>query len=191
MAVTALPTPGVTPPNWGQQLNDAITSRYDDRVVVDDELQELIPAGMELASSTVSYTFATSFSVSPATATAIIGAVIIVPPTDGPVRLEYGTDALITTAGAGLLQLQVWQDTGGVFTVPTFTSVPVTAANVSIFTGYSGNGFPMRGVRRLDPSAVDRTFFLALILYRDGGSGLAAGVPSSPENPSYIRAYAA
>lgn len=30
MPITPLPTPGVTPPNWGQQLNDAIESRYQD-----------------------------------------------------------------------------------------------------------------------------------------------------------------
>lgn len=190
MAVTALPTPGVTPPNWGQQLNDAITSRYDDRVAVDDELQELIPAGVELASAEVAYSFATTFAVFNATAAAVVGAMIIVPPTVGPVRLEYGGDVLITTAGAGLLQIQVWEGVGS-FTVPTFTSMPTTAANVSIFAGYSGNGFPMRGVRRLDPSAVDRTFFLAATLYRDGGSGLTAALPNTPENPSYIRAYAA
>lgn len=190
MAVTSLPTPGVTPPNWGQQLNDAITSRYDDRVAVDDELTELIPAGMELASAEVLYNFPVAFAVSPATATGVIGAMIIVPPTTGPVELQWGGDAAIGTAGAGMLQLQVWEGVGS-FTIPYFTNFPATVDFVSTGTGSSGNGLPLRASKRIDGSTVDRTFFLGAILYRDTGSGLVATMKNNPETPTYLRAYAA
>lgn len=190
MTITPWPTPGVTPPNWGQQLIDAAQSRIDERVAVDDELTELIPAGMELASAEVAYSFGTTFAVSPATAAAVIGAMIIVPPTIGPVLLQWGGDAAIGTAGAGLLQLQVWEGVGS-FTVPYWTNIGVVAANVSTGTGSSGNGLPLRGSKRLDPSTVDRTFFLAAQSYRDTGSGLVATMKNNPETPTYLRAYAA
>lgn len=39
---TALPNPGVTPPNWGQQLNDAIDSRYNENLAeIDGKVDEV------------------------------------------------------------------------------------------------------------------------------------------------------
>lgn len=144
-------------------------------------------AGVELASAEVSYNFPTTFAVSPAQATAVVGAMIVVPATTGPVLLQWGADAAITTAGAGLLQLQVWQGVGS-FTIPYYTNIAVIAANVSTGAGASGNGLGLRATKRLDPSGVDRTFFLAAVLYRDPGSGLVATLKNNPETPSYIRA---
>lgn len=142
--------------------------------------------GVELASAEVMYSFGTTFAISPATAAAVIGAMIIVPPTIGPVLLQWGGDAAVGTSGKALLQLQVWQGVGS-FTVPLWTSAPLTS---EMATNFSGNGIPLRGTKRLDPSAVDRTYFLAAIMFRDAASSPTGSMKNIPENPSYLRATA-
>lgn len=200
--MTDLPVPGVTPANWGQQLNEAIlglNQSIEDQVTAEaairsssvatltadkaDKGYEL--AGVELASAQVEYAIGTTLAVSPATAAAIVGAMINVPPTDTPVMLKYGCDIGVGVAGGGLLQLQVWQNTNGVFTVPNVTGFPVTA---SMLSNISGSLIPLRGRYRIGPSAVVRNYFLAVILFRDSGSSLTAAVGNAVTSPSYIRA---
>jgi hypothetical protein len=146
-------------------------------------------AGVELASVEVTYSFATAFAVSPATANAIIGARIIVPPTEGPVLIKFGCAASVTVAGLGLLQLQLWYQEGP-FTTPAFVSQPVMAAGG--VNPAPSSLYNLKGEYSVEGSSVPRTYFLAVILYRDSGS-LTANVPSTPSNtaglPTYLKAY--
>lgn len=165
---TNLPTPAVTPANWGQQLLDAIVER--------------LTGSMAYATneSAVGTTFGTA-------ATAIPGLTIAIPATAADVVIEWGVTLQLVTAGQGAAFTLLYETTTG-------TAVGLD----SVWTHCRDNAYPtttswachsMRS--RVGPSDTSRVFAIYGQVVREAGSSLAVNARNlNGAGRSYVRAVA-
>lgn len=143
-------------------------------------------SGVELANAEVGYAVATTFPVSPASPVGITGAVINVPTLTGPFDIIYGCDARVTTAGGGLLRLDL-RETVNFSASQDWAAFPITA-DFSVSLLQSGYKIPLRGRKRFSASDSGKTYFLTILLYRDTSSGLVAVAQNQPDMLTFMTA---
>lgn len=178
--VTDFPTPAVTPPNWGQQLIDAIVSRYTDRVSVDntqndqlDALEEKGTVAYAQNTSAIGHSNLTSLTVVPAMN-------LIVEPTDGDIWIRWGAYLGNAVVGAGWMLMQLFE---------IDNDANVTLLSTSLNREYADgfvNAFAAQasGEYRIGPVTTVRNFYLATQTWQEAGSSYASylvnSYPSAP-----------
>lgn len=145
-------------------------------------------SGVELAyaeNNTGSQTTVPVFS----TYVAVPGATIVVPPTDGPVVVEYGAEMRVGTSGGGVGFLVLFQYTiDGTGTQLHQSALGYVAAQITAWSGTN----EVKGRMRLAPSASERILGLRTTLIRDsGGVTLFIGNGILSGSPTFLAAMGA
>ncbi len=168
---------------WGSQLNTAL-----DAIVT--EVNRLGTSGAnELAYADNSTGIQTVVS-GQLTYTQIHGCGIVVPPTDGPVNIEWEGFAQVINAASGggvtyLGLMEVPQPNGGTPTLVVSGACSWTTANTGNFSSFLGT---IRGSYHLPRVTDYRNFVLSGVNLLDTGSSASVYWANSPTNPTYIKA---
>jgi hypothetical protein len=120
---------------------------------------------------------------------------IHIPGGSDPAYVEYGCAVNVSVAGGGLVALELWDVTaGGTGTILHAASRGFLPTQVALYAGLANT---IRGRHRLDVASADRILQLKALLYRDGGSSLAATVANTARGgagggqPTYLGALTA
>lgn len=149
--------------------------------------------GDEIAYAENGTAVATTIAVSAAASVVIPGTMITIPANSGPVDVKSKAAFNITTPGAGLIALELWDVTaGGVGSYLHSVGVGVVAAQIALYSGLANT---IMDDYRVDNSSSDRILQLKALLYRDSGSSLIAqianGLRNSVGQPTSIKAVKA
>lgn len=142
---------------------------------------ERADVGQEITTAMNATDATTVVPVSAAASVQIPGVQVTVPASTFPMRLFWCGEAGLTVAGGGLVSLELWKDGDVALTAAATHGFVATHATL-----YSGYQHQLQKSIRLAASNVDRVYRLKTVLYRDGGSSLAAYIFNSVANPTFI-----
>lgn len=179
MALLPLPIPRITAPNWGKQLNDAITSRYNDLLArilatdtaLDDEItaREGQANGEQFA---LEVKYGSSISGINNTSVALDGATLVVPPSDTAQILWYAASYSISVAGGGIITLGLYKvAAGGTSALYSYTNQLIDPNRPTTSIGER-----LQGRCRIAPHTDYQLFGLTFTMVRYSGSSLAMAI---------------
>lgn len=189
--VEPLPTPGVTPGGadsdylHARMLNAAIDSRYEenrdaiadeetDRETADTDLQTQITDNQngEQAWADVMFSGGTTAGINN-TPVILEGACVVVPPSDTPQLIRYGTPYNLTVTGGGYMTVQLYDYTLGSAQLQDYVQRRIESTHPTTTIGDN-----IKGIHRMDPHTDYRVMQVYFTLSRDAGSSLQVGVPA-------------
>ncbi len=146
-----------------------------------DDSGNTVGYNVELAYAENASTTTTACSLA---GTLIPGCVVTVPASSQIVWLQWSGGFKITTAGAGLLGIAVY-DITSTPTVVDSAATPVLAGNAGTYSIYTG----VNGSCRIGQVASTRVFALYALAYQDSASSLAASVRNAAVPKTWIAAF--